>query len=94
MGKESGERRAPLSRVSDYTKAFKKDWERYRKAGKVDMNSAVELTHLIIFRKPLGPEWLDHELAGSEWDGAREALLVATSCSSTVATRSRHNSSA
>ena len=64
-----------MPRASDYTREFRKDWDRYNKAGKVDMNSAIDLMQLIIFRKPLGPEWLDHELSGREWKGAREAHI-------------------
>lgn len=85
MKKESSARRVPLPRASDYAKAFKKDWARYEKAGRVDMNAVVELMELIIFRRPLGPEWSDHELAGKEWGGAREAhvggdLLLVYTC--------------
>jgi mRNA interferase YafQ len=75
MKKESSARRVSLPRASDYTRQFKKDWARYQKAGKVDMNAAVELMELIIFRRPSGPEWLDHALAGKEWKGAREAHI-------------------
>jgi mRNA interferase YafQ len=52
-----------------------KDWNRYNKAGKSDMNRATELMTLIIFKKKLGPEWSDHELNGNEWNGAREAHI-------------------
>lgn len=75
MNKESVVRRAPLPRASDFTRAFKKDRERYNKAGKVDMNRAIELMELIIFRKSLGAEWSDHQLSGNEGGGAREAHI-------------------
>lgn len=39
------------------------------------MNRAIELMELIIFRKPLGAEWSDHELSGKEWGGVREAHI-------------------
>ncbi len=39
------------------------------------MNRAIELMALIIFKKPLGAEWSDHELSGKEWKGAREAHI-------------------
>lgn len=75
MKKPSADRRAPLPRASDYTKQFRKDWDRYAKAGKVDMNRAIELMALIILKKPLGAEWADHELSGKEWKGVREAHI-------------------
>lgn len=90
MKKPSSERRADLPRASDYTRQFRKDWDRYNKAGKADMNRAIELMTLIILKMPLGPEWSDHQLSGSEWDGAREAhiggdfLLVYTADADTV----------
>jgi mRNA interferase YafQ len=75
LKKLSGGRRAPLPRASEYTKQLRKDWERYNKAGKMDMNRAIELMTLIILKKPLGAEWVDHELSGKEWKGAREAHI-------------------
>ncbi len=41
------------------------------------MNRVIELMTLIIFKRPLGPEWADHPLAGNEWKGAREAHVGA-----------------
>ncbi|CAN7429266.1 type II toxin-antitoxin system YafQ family toxin [Phyllobacterium sp. LjRoot231] len=75
MKKPSAARRASLPRASEYTKEFRKDWDRYNKAGKMDMNRAIELMALIILKKPLGAEWADHELSGNEWKGAREAHI-------------------
>jgi len=75
LKKPSDVRRASLPRASEYTKQFRKDWDRYNKAGKVDMNRAIELMTLIILQKPLGAEWADHELSGGEWKGAREAHI-------------------
>ncbi|OQP87307.1 addiction module toxin RelE [Rhizobium rhizosphaerae] len=75
MKKTSADRRAPLPRRSDYTRAFRKDWARYSKAGKADLNRAIELMALIILKRPLGAEWSDHELSGKEWEGAREAHI-------------------
>ncbi|TGV55482.1 type II toxin-antitoxin system YafQ family toxin [bacterium M00.F.Ca.ET.141.01.1.1] len=75
MKKPSADRRASLPRASDYTKQFRKDWDRYNKAGKADMNRAIELMMLIILKRPLGAEWSDHELSGKEWKGAREAHI-------------------
>ena len=39
----------------------------------MDMNRVIELMTLVILKKPLGAEWADHQLSGSEWKGAREA---------------------
>jgi mRNA interferase YafQ len=75
LKKPSAARRASLPRASDYTTEFRKDWDRYNKAGKVDMNRAVELMTLIILKKPLGAEWLDHELSGNAWKAAGEAHI-------------------
>ena len=75
MKKPSDAKRALLPRASEYTKQFRKDWDRYNKAGKMDMNRAIELMTLIILKKPLGAEWADHELSGKEWKGAREAHI-------------------
>ncbi|WP_454848613.1 type II toxin-antitoxin system YafQ family toxin [Rhizobium binxianense] len=75
MKKPSATRRTPLPRASDYTKEFRKDWDRYNKAGKMDMHRAIELMTLIILKKLLGAEWSDHELSGNEWKGAREAHI-------------------
>lgn len=75
MKKPASDRRASLPRASDYTKQFRKDWDRYNKAGKVDMGRAIELMTLIILKSPLGAEWSDRQLSGSEWAGAREAHI-------------------
>lgn len=64
-----------MPRASDYAKQFRKDWDRYNKAGKTDMNRAIELMTRIILKQPLGAEWSDHELSGKEWKGAREAHI-------------------
>lgn len=75
MKKPSTERRAPPPRASDYTREFRKDWDRYERAGKADLNRAIELMTLVILKKPLGAEWSDHALSGREWKGAREAHI-------------------
>ena len=41
----------------------------------MDMHRAIELMTLIILKRPLGAEWSDHELSGSEWQDAREAHI-------------------
>jgi len=70
--KPPSQRRIPLPRRSDYTRAFAKDWERYAKAGRVDLSRAAELMGHLVLRRPLGPEWSDHALVG-DWKDAREA---------------------
>ena len=75
MKKPSDVRRASLPRASEYTKQFRKDWDRYNKAGKMDMTRAIELMTLIILKRQLGAEWADHEHSSREWKGAREAHI-------------------
>ena len=70
--KSPSARRANLSRRSDYTKAFRKDWGRLSRAGRVDLNRLKEVMLLLIAGDgPLGPEWRDHPLRG-EWSDHRE----------------------
>ncbi len=42
----------------------------------MDIASAIELMALIIVKKPLGAEWADHELSGSEWKGGGKHISV------------------
>lgn len=72
MAKTAASKRANLPRQVGYTREFKKSWERYKRAGKHDMNLAVEVMQIIFSRKPIPPEYLDHALEGAFWDGARE----------------------
>ena len=68
----SKERRAALPRRVEYAKSFVKDWDRYNRAGKLDMHRFKEVMTLIFLNdRPLGPEWSDHALAG-EWRDHRE----------------------
>jgi len=61
-----------LPRASDRTKTFAKDWIRLSHAGRYDMKRLKEVMLLLIANDaPLGPEWLDHRLAG-EWADHRE----------------------
>lgn len=48
MKKPPSQRRAALPREVGYTKAFLKDWERYYRAGKYDLNHAKEVMMLLI----------------------------------------------
>ncbi|MDR3526893.1 MAG: type II toxin-antitoxin system YafQ family toxin [Rhizomicrobium sp.] len=63
--KPPNRRRAALPREVAYTKSFLKDWDRYYRAGKQDLNRAKEVIMLLIDNSaPLGPEWLEHNLSG------------------------------
>ena len=67
MKKTAADKRAALPRASDYTRAFAKDWTRLSHSGRYDMKRLKEVMLLLIANDaPLGPEWLDHALAG-EW---------------------------
>lgn len=70
--KTSASKRTNLPRAADYTKAFRKDWERLTHAGRYDMQRLKEAMLLLIANdEPLGAEWKDHPLGG-DWDGHRE----------------------
>lgn len=65
-------KRAKQPRQIAYTSTFKKSWERYNKAGRRDMNEAVTIMGILFSQKTIPAEYLDHELEGREWNGARE----------------------
>ena len=70
-----GSKRAAFPRTCDYTKAFRKDYERLSRTGRYDMHRLKEAMLLLIANDaPLGPEWLDHPLKG-EWSGYRECHI-------------------
>ncbi|MQT12046.1 type II toxin-antitoxin system YafQ family toxin [Segnochrobactrum spirostomi] len=69
------EKRASLPRSSDFTRQFKKDWERLSRSGRFDMARLKEVMLLLIANDaPLGPEWFDHPLKG-EWGDHRECHI-------------------
>jgi mRNA interferase YafQ len=73
--KPPNQRRAALPREVGYTKAFLKDWERYYRAGKYDLNRAKEVMMLLIANAaPLPPERLEHPLGGA-WAGFQECHI-------------------
>lgn len=75
MKKAPSDKRAVLPRASDRTKAFVKDWTRLTHAGRFDMKRLKEAMQLLVANdSPLGPEWLDHALAG-EWADHRECHI-------------------
>ena len=68
-------KRAKPPRASDYTRAFRKDWQRQTHSGSYDMRRLKEAMLLLIAADaPLGPEWLDHALKG-EWSDHRECHI-------------------
>ncbi|CAK0757290.1 mRNA interferase YafQ [Gammaproteobacteria bacterium] len=78
--KTARDKRTTLPRASDYSKTFRKDWQRLLHSGRYDMRRLKEVMLLLISNEePLGPEWLDHPLKG-DWADHRECLLVAISC--------------
>ncbi len=73
--KSSGRKRAALPRVSDYAKAFAKDWERLSRSGRFDMKRLKDvMLFLISSDGPLEPQWLDHPLTGN-WADHRECHI-------------------
>jgi len=67
--------RAVPPRAADYTKAFRKDWERLSRSGRYDMHRLKEAMLLLIANDaPLGPEWRDHPLKG-DWADHRECHI-------------------
>ena len=68
-------KRTSLPKLSDYTKAFLKDWECLSHSGRYDMGRLKQaMVHLVANDGPLGPEWLDHPLTGN-WSGHRECHI-------------------
>lgn len=73
--KPAASKRAPLPRACDYTKAFRKDWERLSRSGRYDLRRLKEAMLLLIAADaPLGSEWLDHPLKG-DWADHRECHI-------------------
>ncbi len=73
--KTAASKRASLPRVSDYTKAFLKDWQRLSHSGRYDMNRLKDAMILLVANNgPLPAEWLDHSLMG-DWAGHRECHI-------------------
>ena len=65
-------KRSPFPREADYTKAFRKDWDRLSRSGPYDLGRLKSVMLLLIAGDdPLGAEWKDHPLKG-QWQGFRE----------------------
>ncbi len=68
-------RRASLPRTADFSKGFRKDWERLSRSGRFDLTRLKEVMLLLIANDaPLGPEWFDHPLKG-DWADHRECHI-------------------
>jgi mRNA interferase YafQ len=65
-------KRASRPRASDFSKDFKKDWERLSRSGRFNMRLLKEVMVLLVANDGvLGPERLDHALKG-DWADHRE----------------------
>ena len=61
LTKAASGKRASLPRASDYSKTFRKDWERLTHSGRFDMKRLKEAMLLLIANdNPLSAEWKDH----------------------------------
>lgn len=70
--RSAASKRAVFPRVADYTKAFRKDWDRLSQSGRYDMQQLKLVMMLLVANdNPLPAEWLDHDLKG-DWAGYRE----------------------
>jgi len=89
LKKSASNKRAPIPRLSDYTKAFEKDWLRLSRSGRYDMRLLKEVMLLLIANDALlPPEWLDHPLKG-QWADHREChvggdFLLIYQCNSSM----------
>ena len=73
--KPASSKRATLPRAADYTKSFRKDWQRLSHSGRYDMKRLKEAMLLLIANDaPLEPQWLDHPLKG-DWADYRECHI-------------------
>ncbi len=65
-------KRAAIPRASDFSRTFRKDWDRLSRSGRFDMRRLKEAMLLLIANDgPLGAEWRDHPLKGN-WADHRE----------------------
>ena len=73
--KPASRKRALPPRACDYTKIFRKDWERLSRSGRYDLKRLKEaMLRLVANDEPLGPEWLDPPLKG-DWADHRECHI-------------------
>ena len=72
LKKPAAQKRADFPRSPDYTKTFRKDWERLSHSGRYDMHRLKAAMLLLIANDgPLAPEYKDHALGG-DWEDFRE----------------------
>ena len=72
LKKPAAQKRADFPRSPDYTKAFRKDWQRLSHSGRYDMHRLKAVMLLLLANDgPLPPEYLDHPLSG-HWADFRE----------------------
>ena len=73
--KEVNRKRSTFPNTADFTKLFRKDWERLSRSGRYDLNRLKQAMLLLIGNDgPLGPEWVDHPLKGG-WADHRECHI-------------------
>jgi len=73
--KPASSKRAALPRQCDYTKAFRKNWERLSQSGRYDLYRLKQAVLLLVANDAsLGPEWRDHALKG-DWADHRECHI-------------------
>ena len=71
---EKKQKRAELPRQCAQTSEFKKSWERYKRAGRRNMNEVRNVMVMLFLGEQLPPEYLDHALSG-DWAGFRECHI-------------------
>lgn len=71
---EKKQKRAELPKQCAQTAEFKKSWERYKRAGRRDMNEVREVMVKLFLGEQLPMEYRDHALTGN-WDGFRECHI-------------------
>jgi len=75
LKKQARSKRAHLPRCHDYTREFRKDWQRLTYSGRYDMKRLKEVMLLLIAGDaPLGAQWRDHPLKG-DWRDHRECHI-------------------
>ncbi|CEL27030.1 mRNA interferase YafQ [Pseudomonas jessenii] len=71
---EKTQKRAERPKQCMQTSEFKKSWERYKRAGRRDMNEVRNVMVMLFLADQLPPEYLDHALTG-DWSGFRECHI-------------------
>ena len=73
--KDVSRKRSSFPKTADYTKQFRKDWDRLSRSGRYDLNRLKHAMLLLVGDDaPLGPEWTDHPLKG-DWADHRECHI-------------------